>query len=454
MWHFFVKFAKNRIDMEWQRLISDIRLGMEEYHDPEKHIRSDFQRDYDRLVFSSPFRRLQNKTQVFPLPGSIFVHNRLTHSLEVSSVGRSMAAEASLILRERHAGKPWVDKISHIPDITATACLCHDLGNPPFGHSGEKTISTFFSEGPGQQLKGELSDAQWADLVNFEGNANSFRLLTHRFVGRRKGGFAMTYSSLASIVKYPFPSTLAGKKGKFGFFDSERPYYEKVARELGIRQFDNGKYARHPLVWLMEAADDICYQIMDLEDAHRLHIIPTAETTEILLNFFEPHVRDRRLVSMRKLEDPNEQVGYLRSRVIGELVSSCAHSFADYEREILDGTLSKSLVDLASPVLSDAYAHCARVAEKRIYCSSDVVDIEIAGNRIVTYLMEVLMDAVMHPEKNFSKLLLKKVPEQYDIHAAGAYERIQAVLDHISGMTDIYALDLFRKLNGHSLPQV
>lgn len=440
--------------MEWQRLISDIRLGMEEYHDPQRHIRSDFQRDYDRLVFSSPFRRLQNKTQVFPLPGSVFVHNRLTHSLEVSSVGRSMAAEAAIILKERHKDKPWVEKISHIPDITATACLCHDLGNPPFGHSGEKTISTYFSEGSGQNLRSGLTEAQWADIVHFEGNANSFRLLTHRFVGRRKGGYAMTYSSLASIVKYPYPSLLAGKKGKFGYFDSERELYEKVARELGIQRDEAGRYMRHPLVWLMEAADDICYQIMDLEDAHRLHIISTAETSEILLNFFEPDVRDKRMASMRRLEDPNEQIGYLRSRVIGELVGSCARSFADHEDEILEGRLNTSLVNLASETLRTAYSHCAKIAENKIYCSSDVIDIEIAGNRIITYLMDVLMDAVMNPDKNFSRLLLKKVPEQYDIHAAGKYERIQAVLDHISGMTDIYALDLFRKLNGHSLPQV
>lgn len=440
--------------MDWQNLISDIRLGMEEYHDPEKHIRSDFQRDYDRLVFSSPFRRLQNKTQVFPLPGSIFVHNRLTHSLEVSSVGRSMAAEAAMILSERHVGKPWADKISFIPEITAAACLCHDLGNPPFGHSGEKTIATYFSEGPGQSLRDGLDDAQWADLVNFEGNANSFRLLTHRFVGRRKGGYAMTYSTLASIVKYPFSSLQAGKKGKFGFFESERPLYERVARTLGIARNADGTYARHPLVWLMEAADDICYQIMDLEDAHKLHIVSTRETIEILLDFFEPEVRDKRLASTRRLDDPNEQIGYLRSRVIGELVGSCARSFADHEREILDGTLSVPLVRLSSPTLSAAYAACAKVAESRIYCSSDVAHVEMAGNRIINYLMEVLMDAVMNPEKNFSRLLLKQVPEQYDIHAVSKYERIQAVLDHISAMTDVYALDLYRKLNGHSLPMV
>ena len=264
----------------------------------------------------------------------------------------------------------------------------------------------------------------------------------------------MTYSSLAAIVKYPYSSLYAGKKGKFGFFESERPLYERVARELGIDQLENGRYMRHPLVWLMEAADDICYQIMDLEDAHRLHILPTSETADILLNFFDPKVRDKRVASMRRLDDPNEQIGYLRSRVIGELVGACARSFADNEEAILSGSLTSSLVDMAPDTLRSAYAHCAKVAESRIYCSSDVVDIEIAGNRIITYLMEVLMDAAMHPDRNFSRLLLKKVPEQYDIHAEDKYERILAVLDHISGMTDIYALDLFRKLNGHSLPEV
>ena len=427
---------------------------MEEYHDPHRHTRSDFQRDYDRLVFSSPFRRLQNKTQVFPLPGSIFVHNRLTHSLEVSSVGRSMAAEVSQILREKHKEEPWVEKLYNLPDITATACLSHDLGNPPFGHSGEKTIATYFSEGPGMELKGSLTEEQWADLINFDGNANSFRLLTHQYVGRRKGGFAMTYSTLASVVKYPYSSLNSGNKRKFGFFESEREIYERVARELGIAELEKGRYARHPLVWLMEAADDICYQIMDLEDAHRLRILSTEETSDILLNFFESKEKSKRYESMRRLEDPNEQIGYLRSKVIGELVASAARSFADHEDEILQGSLQRSLINMAPPTLQEAYAYCSKVAVSKIYCSSEVVDIEIAGNRILTYLMEVLMDAVMHPNKNFSRLLLQKVPEQYDIHAVGVYERIQAVLDHISAMTDIYALDLFRKLNGHSLPQV
>ena len=189
--------------MNWNQLISDRRLGLEEYHEERTHTRSDFQRDYDRLIFSSPFRRLQNKTQVFPLPGSIFVHNRLTHSLEVSSVGRSMGYEVALRIIDRYRNEDWSQKLYSVRDIVAASCLCHDLGNPPFGHSGEKTISTYFSEGNGRELSSLITGQQWSDLTNFEGNANSFRLLTHRFRGRRNGGMAMTYSALASIVKYP-----------------------------------------------------------------------------------------------------------------------------------------------------------------------------------------------------------------------------------------------------------
>lgn len=441
-------------DMTWERLISDKRLGMEEFHDPRRHTRSDFQRDYDRLIFSSPFRRLQNKTQVFPLPGSIFVHNRLTHSLEVSSVGRSMARETWLRMTERKGDTPEMRALQQMPDIVATACLCHDLGNPPFGHSGEKTISTWFSEGPGLKLKNRLTEREWADFVNFEGNANSFRLLAHRFVGGRRGGYAMTYSSLASIVKYPWSSLHSGEKGKFGFFKSEEDDYRRVASELGLYESEPGIFVRHPFVYLMEAADDICYQIMDIEDSHRLGILSTDEVKELILNFFDEENVARMKRAMSHLDDPNEQVGYLRSNAIGAMVGSCANAFADNEGRLLAGERIKPLVKLMEPRLSEAYDRCSSVAVSRIYCAPDVVDVDIAGNRILTYLLDVLMDAVLNPEKNFSRLLLTKMPRQYDIHADTLYERIQSVLDHVSGMTDVYALDLFRKLNGHSLPAV
>ena len=222
--------------MNWNQLISNCRLGQEHRH-PERHDdRTEFKRDYDRLIFSAPFRRLQNKTQVFPLPGSVFVHNRLTHSLEVASVGMSLGNDVYQQLTSRY-GNSLSPLVAEIGQIVATACLAHDMGNPPFGHSGEKAIQTFFTEGKGRYLQQKVSASFWDDITHFEGNANAFRLLTHQFQGRRPGGFVMTYSTLASIVKYPYSSSLAGKKGKFGFFNSEAETYQHIAEELGIIRF-------------------------------------------------------------------------------------------------------------------------------------------------------------------------------------------------------------------------
>ncbi len=444
--------------MDWSRLINDKRFGLEHYHDPKKNnIRTDFRRDYDRLVFSSPFRRLQNKTQVFPLPGSIFVHNRLTHSVEVACVGKSMADEIAISLAERYAGETWVGMLSHISDIVAAACLAHDLGNPPFGHSGEKAISTFFSEGAGRKLKERLSEREWSDLINFEGNANAFRLLTHSFKGRRDGGFAMTYSTLAAIVKYPFESSLA-TKGKFGFFTSERDSFVRVADELGMLRIPTGngalKYARHPLVYIVEAADDICYEVMDLEDAHKLKILNTDEVCGLFLGFFDDKTRRHMETVMERVDDPNEKIAYLRSCVIGVLVKRCAESFIANEEKILSGSFEGSLLSSLDSIEGQAYSRCNDMSWAKIYRASDVVDIELAGNRIITFLLEKLIGAVVSPELNYSRLLLSKFPRQYDVEAPTLYGKIQAVLDHVSAMTDVYALDLYRKLNGLSLPAV
>lgn len=441
--------------MSWDRLISDKRFGLEHYHDPKKGTRSDFQRDFDRLVFSSPFRRLQNKTQVFPLPGSIFVHNRLTHSLEVASVGRSMASEIAEMLKKRYAGSETGEMLDSINEIVGAACLAHDLGNPPFGHSGEKAIGSYFSEGAGGKLKEHLSNGQWMDLCNFEGNANAFRLLTHRFNGRRPGGFAMTYSTLASIVKYPYESSLAGKHGKFGFFTSEEEDFRRVAEELGMLRLSKEneplRYARHPLVYIVEAADDICYEIMDIEDAHKLKILTTEEVIPLFLNYFDEAKRSHVIRVMESVDDPNEKIVYLRSCIIGVLVNRCAEVFAANEESILEGSFKGSLLDHIPDPERKGYRECEALSWKKIYCASDVVDIELAGTRIISFLIDELVKAVLNPDLNYSRLLLSKIPRQYDVNAPTLYGKIQAVLDHISGMTDIYALDLYRKLNGMSL---
>lgn len=443
--------------MNWSTLISDKRFGLEHYHDKREETRSDFQRDFDRLVFSSPFRRLQNKTQVFPLPGSIFVHNRLTHSLEVASVGRSMARTAMTVLLAKYAGEAWAHKLLDVPDIVAAACLAHDLGNPPFGHSGEKAISTFFSEGEGASLRPLLTDAQWSDLVNFEGNANSLRQLIHQFNGRRPGGFAMTYSMLASIVKYPYESKVSPKANKFGFFTTEKEDYRRIAAELGIPRIPNpagDQYARHPLVYLVEAADDICYEVMDLEDAHKLKIMSYAEVERLMLAFFDDSRQSHIRHVMERIDDPNERIGYLRSCVIGTLVEQCSAAFTANEESILQGDFSGSLLTHIDSLQRNAYAQCSTASWDKIYRAPEVVDIELAGNRIITFLMEKLIHAVRFPELNYSQLLLSKVPQQYEVNSPDLFTKVQAVVDHVASMTDVYALDLYRRLNGMSLPAV
>lgn len=445
--------------MDWKRLISAKRLGMEGIESVHKDDRSAFLRDYDRLIFSAPFRRLQNKTQVFPLPGSVFVHNRLTHSLEVACVGRSLGNNVSRALINKRPELADTN-IQEIGNIVSAACLAHDMGNPPFGHSGEKAISAYFTEGKGQCLKEQFSDnpVQWTDIINFEGNANAFRLLAHQFIGRRKGGFAMTYSTLASIVKYPYSSYLANGKNKFGFFDSEAPIFAKIADELGIiRLSEPGqplKYVRYPLVWLVEAADDICYLLMDLEDAHKLKILSTEKTIGLMMDFLKPdeQVHARKIIDM--VSDVNEQVSYLRSKLVGLLVEECTNVFMQNEQAILDGTFSGSLIKHISDIPQQAYKRCAELSREKIYRSRDVLEVELAGFRIISTLLDLMVEAVQNPEREYSKLLINRVSSQYDINAADIYNRILAVLDYISGMTDVYALDIYRKINGNSLPAV
>lgn len=440
--------------MNWDALICDMRLGLEHDHGNKGGVRSDFERDFDRLIFSSPFRRLQNKTQVFPLPGSIFVHNRLTHSLEVSCVGKSLAGEIAMQLHDKYAAQPWVNRLSAFGEIVSAACLAHDLGNPPFGHSGEKTISSYFSEGNGQQFKPYFTSRQWDDLIHFEGNANSFRTLVHQFKGRRPGGFAMTYSTLASIVKYPYSSSHAGEGGKFGFFSTEQELFERIAGRLGLIKLGDGNYCRYPLVYLVEAADDICYQVMDIEDGHKLHIIGTAETIDLLLGFFGEERRAHMMQVMSRVDDPNEKIAYLRSSVVGFLVRECARAFVKHEVDILEGRFTGGLIDHIAPQAVMNYRRCSDLASQKLYRAGYVVDVDLAGNRIITLLLEKMIDAVMHPDRNYSQLLLDKFPQQYDVNATTLFEKVQAVLDHISAMTDVYALNLYRQLNGISLPTV
>ncbi len=445
--------------MNWLQLISNKRLGQEHRHVERHDDRSEFKRDSDRLLFSAPFRRLQSKTQVFPLPGSVFVHNRLTHSLEVSSVGMSLGNEVCHLLKSIHpelAGTLFEE----IGTIVSSACLAHDMGNPPFGHSGEKAIQSFFKEGPGMFLKDKVSEDFWSDITHFEGNANAFRLLAHRFMGRRDGGFVLTYSTLASIVKYPYSSNCSGRKGKFGFFHSEEAIYKKIAHDLGILQTsetpEGVKYARHPLVYLVEAADDICYEIMDIEDAHKLRILSYDETEQLLLGFFSDEVKAkmRKRVIDEGITDLNERVVYMRASAIGTLIHECVSVFVKNEDDILHGRFEGSLLDHASAPIHSAYRHCVEVSRQRIYNSKPVLDVELSGYQIIETLMEKMTHAAVFPNLYYSQQLINRVSSQYDIHSEDLETRIMAVIDFISGMTDVFALDIYQKIKGMSLPLV
>lgn len=442
--------------MNWNKLISSKRFGLESSSTTKIEIsRNQFQRDYDRILFSSSFRRLQNKTQVFPLPRSIFVHNRLTHSLEVASVGRSLGNLVTNKLIKHKNEKE--ESILEIGSIVAAGCLAHDMGNPPFGHSGEDAISAYFEKNTNPEIQNKVTESEWNDLLNFEGNANALRLLTHQFRGRRQGGFALTYSTLASIVKYPYDSTFKGKK-KYGFFQSEKENYRLIANELGIIETEKpGVFARHPLVYLVEAADDICYQVMDLEDAHKLQIIDNAETKQLFYDFFDADKNKNEIDYIQKtfkqVTDRNEQIAYLRALVINKLVTETANIFWGNYTEIMNGEFSKSLINNLEGKSLSAMKNLKNISISRIYKHKSVVEIELAGFKIIGSLLEEFVDALLNPNTSYNKSLLTLIPEQFALDNKDLYINIRSILDLISGMTDEYALNLYRKIKGISLPE-
>ncbi|WP_167619527.1 deoxyguanosinetriphosphate triphosphohydrolase [Maribellus sediminis] len=441
--------------MNWDKLISTKRLGMEDHQSLASHEdRTQFQRDYDRIIFSSPFRRMQNKTQVFPLPEHIFVHNRLTHSLEVASVGRSLGNLLAEKLAPRNPENPFIQEIG---TIVSTACLAHDMGNPPFGHSGEAAIANFFLKGNGKRFEAELSAGEWKDFTHFDGNANAFRTLTHQFNGKRSGGYALTYSSLASIVKYPFESVQATKQ-KFGFFQSDKNNYHCIAEALGIRKKEDGSFCRHPLVYLVEAADDICYQIMDLEDAFKLGILSYDRIKKLFLDFYDNQAEAKTLKriedTLGKVTDKNEQISYLRAGVIGKLIYESIRIFEENESEIMAGEFKGSLIDRLADVPAEAMKTVQEISFREVYASRSVVEIEIAGYKIIGTLLEEFVDAMMNPQDKYSKKILSLLPEQYKSTQETTYHKIQSVVDFVAGMTDVFALDLYRKIKGISLPGV
>lgn len=436
--------------MDRKELFTTQRTGQR--MDKVKHERTEFQRDYDRMIFSAPFRRLQNKTQVFPLPGAVFVHNRLTHSLEVASVGRSLGHNISQrIARE---GEDWGQYSEEISSIVATACLAHDMGNPPFGHSGEKAISHYFSTGRGRELLAEsdMTEAQKSDLTNFDGNANSLRLLAHSYRGRRDGGFALTFPAVASVIKYPRSSV--GQK-KFGYFQQDKKIFDTIMDRLGVlpRNAEKTEYCRYPLVYLVEAADDICYEIMDVEDAYRLGILEYDEAVRLLRGFFGSEADDEMNKNIdtvfEQITDKHEHINYLRSIAIGRLVNCCTDIFWNNREAILRGEFKGSLIDKLPESEKQAMDKVVSTAMSRIYKHQMVREVELSGFKIIGTLLDTLITAMCNPDMYYSSLIEPFVPEQYRVgRDASLYDKCLAAVDTVASMTDLYALDLYKKVKG------
>jgi dGTPase len=463
--------------MNWSSLYTTQRTGSGERRSSNPDpVRNSFLRDYDRIIFSSAFRRLQNKTQVFPLPGAIFVHNRLTHSLEVASVGRSLGKAVGEMIAEKYAGESaeFTEFYRHeLASVIASACLAHDIGNPPFGHSGEDAIRTFFNGLEGEMrsvVHDSMSDNQRKDFENFEGNSNAFRTLTHSFNEPEPGGYRLTYTSLASLIKYPCASIegfdkksglIATKKS--GFFDSELPVYRQIATALQIpgKEGYEHVYARHPFVYLTEAADDICYRVIDLEDAHRLRIISLEKFMDMFLPFFddakEPY-NSRAYVEKKlaNIHDDNQKVQYIRARWIGLMVEKIAALFIDHEQELLAGTLEKDLLKCLSDNDHELVERINKFSVSNVYNYRNVVEIEIAGYNVIGGLLREFVQAVLDPKQPKSHKLIKLLPPQFPIthDRKYMYQDIQSLVDFISGMTDLYAIDIYRKITGITIPEL
>ncbi len=446
------------MNMIWENLLSLKRLG-----DTTKRLRTEqdetrlgFEVDYDRIIFSSEFRSLQDKTQVIPLSDTDFIHTRLTHSLEVSVVGRSLGRQVGKRILERH---PHLKEIhgyqaNDFGAIVAAACLAHDIGNPPFGHSGEKAIGEFFSNGEGSRFKARLTDKQFADLCRFEGNANGFRILNQSRNGR-EGGLRLSYATLGTFVKYPKESlphkpTSSISDKKYGIFQSEIEFFNEVAIELGLikrQPSSQNRYARHPLTFLVEAADDICYTIIDFEDGINHGLIQEEFALEYLIKLVGKSINREKY---HKLSSTQDRLSYLRALSINALISETVEVFMKNEESILNGEFDHALLDKCQ--YEAQINDIIKLSIENIYRSKEVTEKEISGYRVITRLLSAYTTAVDHAFdnklSNYDKLIMRSLPETVSINGDDLYEDLLNTCAHIASLSDRRAVLIFRKLEG------
>ena len=441
--------------MNWEELLSLKRFG-----DTHKRIRKEqdqtrlgFEVDYDRIIFSSEFRSLQDKTQVVPLSRRDFVHTRLTHSLEVSVVGRSLGRQVGQRILERHPHLQNIHgfQIHDFGAIVSAAALAHDIGNPPFGHSGEKAIGRYFAKGEGQQFKTQLTEAQFQDLCDFEGNANGFRILTESRPGR-PGGLRLSYATLGAFIKYPKaslpkrPTSHIGDK-KFGVFQSETEFFNTLATDLGLKIDGHDRISRHPLAFLVEAADDICYTIIDFEDAINCGWIEESYALEYLIKLVKDKMNVKTYNGMTLTSD---RVSYLRALDFGALFDDAVDLFMSNEVAILSGTYGIGLLDKCK--YEAQITDIKNLSIQNMYQSPEVIDKEIAGYEVLTHLLTVYCNAIVQFNSSecsqYENLILKTLPDTISTHNISLYEQLIAICGHVAIMSDSQAVITYNTLKG------
>ena len=443
--------------MNWEQLLSLKRSGdtQKRPRDAQDETRLGFDVDFDRIIFSSAFRSLQDKTQVIPLSETDFVHTRLTHSLEVSVVGRTLGRRVGKVLLERHPNLAALGyTFNDFGAIVAAASVTHDIGNPPFGHSGEKAIGEYFKTGNGAKYKGKLTDKEYQDLIDFEGNANGFKILTESREGVF-GGLRLSYATLGAFLKYPKESLPKNPTNhivdkKYGFFQSEKQEFLDVVEDLGMLQksAEAISFYRHPLAYLVEAADDICYTIIDFEDGINLGLIEEEFALEYMIKLVKDTIDSKKYHSLKHKTD---RVSYLRALAIGVLINEAVAIFLENEAAILAGTFEKSLLEKCA--YEAQINDIIKISVAKIYNSTEVVEKEVAGYRIIADLLDVFVTALNNTfdgnPSNFDKLVLNLLPEEYKIENVNLYDRIMQVCSYVSRISDSYAIRMHKKLTGN-----
>jgi|TARA_B110000261_G_scaffold162717_1_gene206964 dGTPase len=439
--------------MNWEQLLSLKRQGdtLKRLRLEQDETRIGFEVDYDRIIFSSAFRSLQDKTQVIPFSKTSFVHTRLTHSLEVSVVGRSLGRIVGKILIEKHPflNKTYGFQSNDFGAIVAAASLAHDIGNPPFGHSGEMAIGDYFKNGNGSKYKDQLNKQQYQDLCDFEGNANGFKIISENKVGI-PGGLRLSYSTLGAFTKYPKGSipknpTSHIKDKKFGFFESQNKFFNEVAVDLGLKD-EKGNFSRHPLAFLVEAADDICYTLIDFEDGINLGWISEEYALEYLIRLVKGSIDTKKYNS---LEHKSDRVAYLRALSVNTLINDAVNIFINNEEDLLSGNFSKALLDESA--YKAQMKDIIDISIEKVYKSDEVIEKELKGYQVIHHLLDVFVRAAVNNQQNcksaFDDLAIACIPKSY-LHKEGdLYTQLLDISCFIASLTDGKALEWYKKMN-------